>query len=61
MIIVMTDNDDKGDVITVMTKIMTRLKCTASVLDLYWRTAEEVAQVSQTQFSSGLHQSCHNS
>ena len=26
-----------------------RLKCTASVLDLYWRTAEEVAQVTKTQ------------
>ena len=30
-----------------------RLKCTAGVLDLYWRTAEQVAQVtkSQTQLS----------
>merc|ERR1712107_828105 len=29
-----------------------RLKCTASVLDLYWRTAEEVAQVMRLDANS---------
>ena len=30
-----------------------RLKCTASVLDLYWRTAEEVAQVTKQAIANG--------
>ena len=30
-----------------------RLKCTASVLDLYWRTAEEVAQVTKQAIGNG--------